>query len=143
MTWYTYAFVAAVLWGIHYNLLAKSLKVISPISTFWLATIMMLIGLPLFWKQLIVDYKALVQSDLATIASTIGLMFTGVIASLSLYKAIQVHNPVHAGLIEVTYPLFIALFAVVLFQENHLNLGTVVGGLLILFGAGIVVYSSS
>lgn len=143
MTWYTYAFAAAVLWGIHYNFLAKSLKVISPISTFWLATVMMMVGLPFFWKQLVIDYKALIQSDMGTIASTIGLMFTGMVASLALYKAVQSHNPVHAGLIEVTYPLFVALFAVVLFQENHLNLGTVIGGLLILSGAGIVVYSSS
>ena len=68
-------------------------------------------------------------------------MFTSFAASYCLYKAIQLHNPVHAGLIEMTYPIFIGVFALILFQENHFDLSTIIGGAMILAGSGIIVYS--
>lgn len=143
LPWYLYAFAAAIIWGIHYNLLSKALKVVTPITSYLFVSLIILLGLPLFWKQFTTDISKLYHSDTQTILSTLGLLFTGVTASLALYKAIQIHNPVHAGLIEVTYPLFVAIFAVILFQENHVNTGTIIGGTLILIGSGIVVYSGS
>ena len=140
MPWYAYAITAAVVWGIHYNLLARAMTTISPISAYWLPTIIMLVGLPFFGKTLWEDYSKVLHSTWDVKTSVALIMFTSLIASLSLYKAIQLHNPVHAGLIEITYPVFVTIFAFALFGQNNLNWSTALGGALILAGAGIIIY---
>lgn len=143
MPWYIYALGAALVWGVHYNLLSKAMTTISPITAYWMPTVIMTLGLPLLWGTLKADFKAVLQADTLTQVSVCIIAFTSFMASVLLYKAIQSHNPVHAGLMEITYPFFIALFALVLFQENHFNWGTMTGGVLMMIGAGVVIYSNS
>jgi drug/metabolite transporter (DMT)-like permease len=38
------------------------------------------------------------------------------------------------GMVEITYPLFTILFAYIFFKEFHLNVFTMLGGMLILSG---------
>lgn len=143
MAWWMYAVLAALIWGVHYNLLAKSMTVLSPLTAYWMPTIIMVLGLPLFYKQLANDFQAAwaAPPDVRFAIGTI--MFTSFAASFCLYKAIQMHNPVHAGLIEITYPVFITIFAALFFHENHFDLPTILGGLLILSGSAVIVYSNS
>lgn len=138
--WYIYAFSAAIIWGVHYLLLNRALSVISPVTAYWLPTIIMVLGIPLFYKQLQADYQAVMQAEPEIKLAVSTIMFTSFAASICLYKAIQMHyNPVHVSLIEVTYPIFIAIFALIFFSQNHLNLPTMFGGLLILTGTSIVI----
>lgn len=140
MTWWMYAFIAAVTWGVHYNLLSRAMTTISPITAYWMPTIIMFLGIPLLYGQLKADYHATLAAPLDVKFAVSTIMFTSFIASVCLYKAIQMHNPVHAGLIEITYPLFIGVFALFIFQENHFDWATLVGGALILSGSGLIVY---
>lgn len=142
MAWWMYATAAALIWGIHYNLLHKAMGTISPITAYWMPTIIMVLGLPWLGKQLVADFKATLAADPMTQFAVSVIMFTSFAASYSLYKAIQMHNPVHAGLLEITYPIFIAVFALIIFQENHFNWGTIVGGFLIILGAGTIIYTA-
>lgn len=141
MPWYIFAFSAAFIWGIHYNLLSRAMTVMSPTTAYWLPTIICILGLPWWWSSLKTDFKAVMAAD-PTIQLSVGIiMFTSLAATTMLYKAIQLHNPVHVGLIEITYPIFVTIFAFILFQQNHFNWGTLVGGALMIMGAGVVVYS--
>ena len=142
MYWYLYAFGAAIIWGVHYNLLARAMTIISPITVYWLPTIIMILFLPIFFETLKTDFKSTLEADKITQLIIVSVMFTSFLASLLLYKAIQLYNPVHASLIEITYPVFVTLFALIFFHENHFNWGTIIGGILSLIGAGIIVYTN-
>ena len=142
MTWWMFACLAALTWGFHYNILAKAMTTISPLTAYWMPTTIMMLGLPFFGKQVWSDLQSTYVAPLEVKISVATIAFTSLLASICLYKAIQMHNPVHAGLIEVTYPLYIALFAALFFNQNHLNIGTVIGGVLILLGAVIVIYTN-
>ena len=59
-------------------------------------------------------------------------------AGLLIFMSIEAKNATVASLIEVTYPLFTAFFAWVLFRQTTLNTATIIGGLLIFAGVLIV-----
>jgi len=140
--WYVYAFSASLIWGVHYVLLGRALTTISPISLYWLPTIPLTLFLPFYYKTLIQDYHNLLQATNDVKISAGIVMFTSVIASLLLYKAIHSSNASLASLIEITYPVFVVIFAMVIFGENHLSSTVMVGGSLIMLGTGIVIYGS-
>ena len=56
-----------------------------------------------------------------------------------ILSSIQSKNATLSGMIEISYPLFIAIFAYLFFKENQISLATLVGGLLI-FGGVFVIY---
>ena len=45
-----------------------------------------------------------------------------------------------ASLIEITYPLFVVIFAYLLFRQLHLTSSVIIGGLMIMTGAGLIIY---
>ena len=55
-----------------------------------------------------------------------------------LYFAIGARNATLASLIEISYPLFVVLFAWLFFRETHLNAATAIGGILIMAGVALV-----
>ncbi len=64
------------------------------------------------------------------------------IGGLCIYHAIGGRNATVASLIEISYPLFVALFAWLFFRELQINWQTALGGLLILSGVSIVFLSN-
>ena len=140
MPWYGFALTAAVVWGLHYILIDRALTTISPITAYWMPTLIMVLGLPFFSDTLIKDFKAVYVADWTVQLSVAIIAFTSFIASMSLYKAIQLHNPVHASLIEMSYPVFIVIFSYLILKENHFDLPTMIGGGLMMSGAAVIVY---
>jgi drug/metabolite transporter (DMT)-like permease len=63
-------------------------------------------------------------------------------AELLIGFSITSKNATLSGLIEISYPLFIAIFAYLLFNDNQMNAGTVVGGALIFSGIFVIYYLS-
>lgn len=61
-----------------------------------------------------------------------------VAAEICISLSIAAKNASLAGLIEISYPIFIILFSILLFQENPLNLAVVIGGALIFAGVAII-----
>lgn len=139
MTWWMYALGAALIWGVHYNILGKAMTTITPLTAYWLPTVIMTVGLPFFYKTLAEDFHKTLAAPLDVKISVVLISFTSFLASIFLYKAIQEHNPVHASLIEVTFPIFVAIFALILFNENHFDWKTTLGGILILLGSMLVI----
>lgn len=69
---------------------------------------------------------------------TVGVTVIFVIAELCIGLSIHSKNATSAALIEISYPLFTVAFAALLFRQNHLSLGVIVGGLLIFSGVALV-----
>jgi drug/metabolite transporter (DMT)-like permease len=139
--WILYALTAAVLWGMSY---AASGRVIergmAPLAFFFcyavfgvvaaalaLASTGKLSGVPGELRALGGDW---VWFAVAVVTSAIG--------ALLIYMAIGEKNATLASLIEISYPFFVAIFAWVFFRETQFNLATIVGGLMILGGVGVV-----
>ncbi len=64
-------------------------------------------------------------------------------AGLLIFLSIGAKNATLASLIEVTYPIFTAFFAWMLFRQATLNTATVVGAALIFLGVLIVAQANA
>ena len=85
-------------------------------------------------------WKALPVNEQWVIAS-IGLI--GLLGEVLVYLAISGKNATLASLIEMTYPVFVVLFAYVFYKEMHVTSSVFIGGLMILIGAGIIIYNNN
>lgn len=141
MTWLLYALGAAIIWGINYAVSGRLLeRGMSPQTLF---LIDMLFG-SLAMAALITfsgKWQATV-SEVRTAQSEIIWLIIAVAAAVSagllIFMSIQAKNATVASLIEVSYPLFTAFFAWILFRQNTINAATVTGALLIFIGVMIV-----
>jgi drug/metabolite transporter (DMT)-like permease len=84
------------------------------------------------------DVAALFESK-RTLASVLLIILAFNVADACIVLSIEGRTATISGLIEISYPLFIALFSWLFFKENNLTRGTVVGGLLIAVGV-VVIY---
>jgi len=140
--WYVAALAAAITWGIYYPLVDMALKKISLFSVILLSMIPILLVLPFFVRTVSQDV-ATVRAIPATeqwIIVSIGLI--GLFGEVMVYLAIAGKNATLASLIEMTYPLFIVLFAFLFYRQLDVTPSVLVGGLLILSGAGLIIYNN-
>ena len=137
--WYVAALGAALTWGIYYPLVDMALKRISLYSVILLSMIPVLLVMPLFLKTVSNDIetvKTLPVSEQWIIAS-LGLI--GLFGEVMVYMAITGKNATLASLIEMTYPVFVVLFAYLFYRQMHVTSSVFIGGLMILVGAGLII----
>jgi len=65
-------------------------------------------------------------------------LVTATAAALSILGSIQLLGASKSAVLEISYPLFVALFSAVLFR-GQLQLPVVIGGVFIFLGAAIIV----
>ena len=131
---------AAILWGIDYTLTEKVLEKISFTT---------LLSIELFFGSIVMFIFAMLSGsykmDLSALSSSkqtiafmalIILVFT--VANALIVLSIGVKNATLSGLIEISYPLFIALFSWLFFREGNVNVGTAFGGACILIGISLI-----
>ena len=107
-----------------------------------LTVLPVLLLVPFFSNDLTRDIKTFSQLsgfDKLAIAS-IGI--TSVLASVLLFMSIENKNATLASLIEITYPVFVALFAFLIFRQMHLNISVIIGGVLIMAGAALIIVNN-
>jgi drug/metabolite transporter (DMT)-like permease len=138
--WVLYSIIAAVLWGLDYAIAGKLLEKIQ-FST--LLTIEFAFGL--FVMAIASVISGSFKRDILTIlSSNETLVFSVVmilvfnIAHVFIVLSIANKNATLAGLIEISYPLFIALFSLLLFRESNMTLGSGVGGAFIFLGVSLI-----
>jgi drug/metabolite transporter (DMT)-like permease len=142
LPWYVAALGAAVTWGIYYPLVDMALKRISLFSVILLSMIPVLLAMPLFLKVVADDIetvKTLPPSEQWVIAS-LGLI--GLFGEVMVYMAISGKNATLASLIEMTYPIFVVLFAYIFYRQMHVTTSVLIGGLMVLMGAGLIIYNN-
>jgi len=141
--WYIWAFFTVVIWGFHYNFINKALDVVSPLFVFMLPLIPLTIFLPLYYHIIDNDIQKLLASNLQQQFFVFITAITGTVGTLCLFQAIGTsNNPTLAALVEITYPLLVAIVGFLLFKEKQLNPSMLIGGLLILIGSGCIIYSN-
>lgn len=140
--WYLAALGAAVAWGIHYPLIDFAMKRISVYSVLLISVMPIFLLLPVFLRDVANDidiYRSLSFNEQLIIAA-IGV--TSTLGAVFVYLAINSKNATLASLIEITYPVFVVLFAWLFFRQLHVNASVIAGGLMILIGAGLIIYNN-
>jgi drug/metabolite transporter (DMT)-like permease len=140
--WYVAALGAALVWGIHYPLIDFALKRVSLMTVLLLTAVPILLLVPFYRHILVADARMLAELDAGERSTVLSVAVTSLMATVLLFVSIDRKNATLAGLIEITYPLFIVFFTWLLFREVHLNWTSAFGGLLIIVGAAIVIVSS-
>lgn len=141
MLWLWAAIGTAALWGFSYALVERLLK--GGISSFALLALYTWLALPAFtflaWQD-----KSLgsaveqLKANPKMLGSLVLVVICYFIGNALIYWGIQQKNATAVSLIEITYPFFVALFSFLLFQQNNLTIGTLIGGVLIFIGVFVM-----
>lgn len=145
--WIVYALGAAVIWGMNYAASGRLLERGLSATTLFLFDL--LIGVFAVGGFLAAtgklntvsnEIRALPQSEWIWLAvAAAGTTAAG----LLIFMAIGEKNATLASLIEISYPLFVALFAWIFFRDVQLNWPTALGGLLVMAGVFIIYQNNS
>ena len=134
------AVLASILWGLTYCL---DERVLSSMSVFKLYFLHCMCGALVAGAILIV--RGASPASLFTIDTAkaslplVGLtLLTATAAALSILGSIQLLGASKSAVLEISYPLFVALFSVLLWK-GQLQLPVVVGGMFIFVGSAIIV----
>jgi len=140
--WYLTALGAALIWGIHYPLIGYALKKVSLFSVLLITIIPVVLLVPVFADTLTTDYKSFAQLPITDkfIVLTVGL--TSLLATVLLFVSIENKNATLASLIEITYPVFVALFSFILFKHVHFNTSVIIGAFLVFSGVAIIILNN-
>ena len=140
--WYVTALGAALIWGVHYPLVDFALKRISVFSVLLLAVLPVLLLMPVFLRDVAHDLDTVRALPVRHQAMIAAIGITSLLGAVLLYISIEGKNATLASLIEITYPVFVAFFSYVMFRHVHLNASVIVGGLLVMAGAGLIIYNN-
>ncbi|KTD68006.1 MULTISPECIES: DMT family transporter [Legionella] len=137
--WFTFAIFAAILWGFNYALAEKILNSISPVT---LLALEMTIGAVLFTC---ISFFTTMKRDVELLTTDSGLLLLTIaeivivlVASYFIAASINLKNATIAGIVELTYPIFTIIFTWFLFNQVHVNLSVIIGGLLIFIGILVI-----
>jgi drug/metabolite transporter (DMT)-like permease len=145
MSWFFFALITAIFWGLGYALSEKLLH--NGISGSFLLTCVYLFSMPLFIflslgnGTLKTSMQAL--SDKTLLLVMIGTITAFIFGNLFIMQAINLKNATYANLIEISYPLFTVLFTYLFFRTVHLDWITALGGLMIISGALLIFYKGT
>ena len=134
-----YALGAALTWGVVYTVDQRILAELSPLTLLFAQSIVTVIVLAPFVFFEHDAFRTIGSISRPTFAFMgVSLLLT-LIANLLILYAIQAMDAATASMLEITYPLFVVLAALVLFGTFP-NVYVLLGGGLILAGAMIVTY---
>jgi drug/metabolite transporter (DMT)-like permease len=142
--WVLYAIIAAILWGVDYALTEKALQVVRfpmllSIELFF--GFLTMLGIEIYSGSYKTDWVGLFSSN-RTVALVVAIVVAFNIANMFIVLSIGQKNATLSGLIEISYPLFIALFSWLLFRENNLSVKAIVGGIFVLAGVSLIYFSN-
>jgi len=146
LPWWVFSLIAAVIWGLHFNLVVKVSNVLpkdiyTPLTIFVITSVSIILIVPLSYHKIYANLSTLWHSGNEIRLSVLFLVFTAIIAANLLYIAMQLSpNATVAALLDITYPVFVAVIAWLLYRESHLDWSVLVGGTLILCGSMLIVW---
>lgn len=137
---YGLAILAAVLWGLTYCLDERVLSTLPVFKLYFLHCICgaLIAGAILLYQD--TSLRGLFGIDTARSSlPLVGLtLLTATAAALSILASIQLLGASKSAVLEISYPLFVAVFSV-LFFGGQLQLPVVLGGVFIFIGSAIIV----
>ena len=139
MAWYIPAIASALAWGIYYPLAEYLLKQFSGpfllAGTHALSSIVLTV---LFLPQFSADISTLRGLPKNDIFVLLALSFICIIANCSSMFSISLKNATLTGFLEISYPVFASIFAFIFFRHVQVNIWTMLGGAMIIFGTFII-----
>lgn len=132
-----YALMASILWGFDYAISGKLFEKVSIYTSllfqFITGTILMLI---LGYSEIKSDLSLFGNNKTTWLFGFTCLVFN--LAMVFIASSIKESNATLAGLIEISYPIFIILCSYFIFGDNHITPSIIVGGILIFSGVVII-----
>jgi len=140
--WIVYAVSAAVLWGLSYTMTEQVMKKLSALSVMFfcsLGGVIFALVAGLLLGSFKKDWQILktAGAELKLLGVCVAVVM---IANVFILLSIKAKNATMAGMVEITYPLFTALFAWVLFKEAQMTTGTLIGFALIVAGVACIYF---
>lgn len=139
--WILFALGASIFWGLTYVFNEKVYEKISVFTSLALASLCIFI-----LTAIIAAITGNLKTDLYAIATSkqllwyvIGGIIVLLIAELFIGFSITAKNATLAGLIEISYPIFIALFSYLMYK-NQVTIPTIIGGVIIFIGIFVIYY---
>lgn len=139
--WLFYAVAASVCWGMSYAASGPILKKgFSPLVFFFGYCCFGLLGalVSLIASGKVASAITLRGLDRQDLGWFLFSVMGSALGAYLTYAAMSAKNPTLASLIEISYPLFVVVFAWVFFRECQLNAMTVAGGILVLAGVAVI-----
>lgn len=139
--WIIFAISASLFWGLSYVLneeIYKKISIFSSIGIMSFVVFILCISIAYFTGSLKTDLITISSSKRLIYYLTAGV-FALMIAEVFIGFSIVAKNATIAGLIEISYPIFIALFSYILFK-NTITPPTMFGAVVIFFGVFIIYY---
>ncbi|HEX4140048.1 MAG TPA: EamA family transporter [Candidatus Methylacidiphilales bacterium] len=147
MLWLIYALAAAFIWGLNYAVSGRLLeRGLSPQALFFIDLVFgalavgAVITLSGRWPATVAQLRGLSATDITWLLVA---LTSATAAGLLIFLSIGAKNATLASLIEVTYPIFTAFFAWMLFRQATLNAATILGAALIFIGVLIVAQANA
>ena len=140
MTWFFYALASAALWGVSYALYEQMMKTLSAASTMLYSS---LGGIVLFFLlasangTLARDWQ-IVRSGGSEAKILLTVILVNTAANMLMLMSVKEKNATVAGMVEITYPLFTAIFAWLFFKQMQLTMGSMLGFCLIVAGIACI-----
>jgi len=138
--WYIAAIGAALFWGVHYPLVDHALRRVSLVSVLLLTALPIVLVALLSARDIVADFTALRALRWQDQAAVLALALTSLGGTVLLYLSITGKNATLASLIEISYPVFVALFAYLLFRQIQFNASVLVGACFVFLGVGIIIW---
>lgn len=141
--WLLYALAASLFWGMSYAASGPILrKGLSPVFFFFGYSALGFLGSLVLLSvtgriSQAFRMEGLEKGDWGWFFFSIGGSAVGAFLT---YAAMSAKNPTLASLIEISYPLFVVLFAWIFFREMQLNPVTLFGGLLVVAGVTVIFF---
>lgn len=137
-----YALVAAVTWGVVYNLDQRILIKSSPMTMFFVGSIInIIVILPLYLYS-----KEYLKDTLSMDKTQFGLLFLSqifvIVAGIAILYAVKFLDASMASVLEISYPFFVVIFSVFLFKETSNIYTWFVFGAIMMFIGGIFIIKS-
>jgi len=143
--WIVLAVMASVLWGLGYAVSEKVLNTGLHPSILMLATGVITLPLFVFLAFYLDEVKpgiALISTDPKLLVMMLVNAMCIVVGAYLILMAINLKNATLVNMIEMTYPLFTALFAYLILKEVKLTGWTFFGGAFIFTGLAIIAAKS-
>ena len=140
--WFMYAVAASVLWGASYAMLDELLKKLSFATLILYSSVASMIFatcLGIAKNSFAPDWEILKSGGRETKMLAVSIVIY-IAANLFIMSSINAKNATMAAMIEITYPLFTALFAWLLFRAVQVNPGTLAGAAMVLAGVACIYY---
>lgn len=142
LPWYVTAIGAAIVWGIHYPLVDLVLRHVSIMTVLFVTAVPIVLLAPFFFRTIARDFGAWGQLAWDVRGALLALALTSLSGSVLLFISISGKNATLASLLEITYPVFVALFAFLLLREVQFSPSAVIGGVFVLVGAGLIIWNN-